>query len=96
MGMPGADGCTPRGRRVWARLRQRRDYFIKRHRVEPFALFCGELFTRGRTPAAQVEKTDTAYVIRLRNPGAEFSTKDCVDAAEIIKRELGVSDSGKK
>jgi hypothetical protein len=36
------------------RLRQRRDYFVERHRVKSLALFCGELSTRGRTPTKEL------------------------------------------
>ena len=36
------------------RLRQRRDYFIERHRVEPLALLFGELPRHGRTPAKEL------------------------------------------
>jgi hypothetical protein len=39
--------------------------------------------------ASPLEETDTAYVIRLGNPDAEYLEKDCVGAVEIVKRELG-------
>jgi hypothetical protein len=49
-------------------------------------IYANEVYN-GRS--VRVEKTDTAYLIRLSNPDTEFSTDDCVDAVEIIKRELG-------
>lgn len=36
------------------RLSQRRDYFIERHGIESFALLCGELPMRGRTPTKEL------------------------------------------
>jgi hypothetical protein len=39
--------------------------------------------------AVRLEKTDAGCVIRLSNPDVEILEKDCVDAVEILKRELG-------
>jgi len=39
--------------------------------------------------AVRLEKTDTAYIINLNNPNADFLPKNSVHAVEIIKRELG-------
>jgi hypothetical protein len=38
--------------------------------------------------AVRLEKTDTAYIVRLNNPKAEFLLKNANEAVEIIKREL--------
>jgi hypothetical protein len=39
--------------------------------------------------AVRLEKTDSGCLIRLSNPDVEILEKDCVDAVEIIKREMG-------
>jgi hypothetical protein len=39
--------------------------------------------------AVRLEKTDAGCLIRISNPDVEILEKDCVDAVEIIKREMG-------
>jgi hypothetical protein len=48
-------------------------------------LYVDEVY-KGR--GVQLQKTDTAYIIRLDNPNAEFLSKKAGEAVEIIKREL--------
>jgi hypothetical protein len=52
----------------------------------PNGVYVNEVY-HGRL--VKVEKTDAVYVIKLSSPDVEFFENDCVDAVEIIKRELG-------
>jgi hypothetical protein len=49
-------------------------------------VYVDEVYT-GR--AVRLEKTDAGCLIRISNPDVEILEKDCVDAVEIIKGEMG-------